>query len=209
MKWVYKTKVGEKGEVEKHKAKFVAKGYSQKQGIDYKEVFAPVARWDTIRCIVVVAALKGWNVFQLDVKSAFLHGELTETAYVDQPLGYEKKGEEHKVYRLHKSLYGLKQAPRVWYSKIEQHFLKEGFHKFPYEHTLFIKMDKEGNMLIVSLYVDDLIFTGNVSNTATFKVFKESMRELSRVSRCMLRKFSCRQQGSGKSNCARHKAVKK
>jgi hypothetical protein len=163
VKWIYKTKVNEKGEIEKHKARLVAKGYSQKYGIDYKEVFAPVARWDTIRCILAMAALREWSVFQLDVKSAFLHGELIETVYVEQPLGYVKKGAENKVYKLHKALYGLKQAPRAWYSKIEQYFTSEGFEKCPYEHTLFVKYDDKGNWLIVSLYVDDLIFTGNHS----------------------------------------------
>jgi hypothetical protein len=127
VKWIYKTKVNEKGEIEKHKARLVAKGYSQKYGVDYKEVFAPVARWDTIRCILAMAALREWSVFQLDVKSAFLHGELIETVYVEQPLGYVKKGAENKVYKLHKALYGLKQAPRAWYSKIEQYFTSEGF----------------------------------------------------------------------------------
>jgi transposase InsO family protein len=120
VKWVYKTKMNEKGEVEKYKARLVAKGYAQRYGTDYKEVFAPVARWDTIRSILAIAAINGWNVFQLDVKSAFLHGELTETVYVEQPLGYVMKGKEEQVYRLHKALYGLKQAPRAWYSKIEQ-----------------------------------------------------------------------------------------
>jgi hypothetical protein len=113
VKWIFKTKYNEQGRVEKHKARLVAKGYAQKYGTDYKEVFAPVAKWDTIRCILASAAIRGWYVFQLDVKSAFLHGELNETVYVEQPLGYVKKGSESKVYRLHKALYGLKQAPRA------------------------------------------------------------------------------------------------
>lgn len=86
----------------------MAKGYSQRHGVDFTEVFAPVARWDTIRTIIALAAIKGWSVFQLDVKSAFLHGELNETVYVDQPQGFEKKGEEDKVYELKKALYGLR-----------------------------------------------------------------------------------------------------
>lgn len=86
----------------------MAKGYSQRHGVDFTEVFAPVARWDTIRTIIALAAIKGWSVFQLDVKSAFFHGELNETVYVDQPQGFEKKGEEDKVYELKKALYGLR-----------------------------------------------------------------------------------------------------
>ncbi|PNX68054.1 hypothetical protein L195_g055961, partial [Trifolium pratense] len=125
VKWIYKTKLNERGEIEKYKARLVAKGYAQRYGTDYKEVFAPVARWDTIRSLLAIAASRGWDVFQLDVKSAFLHGELKETVYVEQPAGYVKAGREKQVYQLHKALYGLKQAPRAWYSKIEAYFIKE------------------------------------------------------------------------------------
>lgn len=118
VKWVFKTKLNENGEVDKYKARLVAKGYAQQYGVDYTEVFAPVARLDTIRLILALAAQNSWSVFQLDVKSAFLHGDLSEEVFVQQPLGYEKKGEEGKVYKLRKALYGLKQAPRAWYSKI-------------------------------------------------------------------------------------------
>ena len=88
VKWVFKTKLNEKGEVDKHKARLVAKGYKQKYGIDYTEVFAPVARQDTIRLVISLAAQNSWPIFQLDVKSAFLHGELQEQVFVDQPPGY-------------------------------------------------------------------------------------------------------------------------
>lgn len=108
VKWVFKTKLNEDGQVDKYKARLVVKGYAQKEGIDYDEVFAPVARWDTIRIMLAVAAQKGWTMYQLDVKSAFLYGELKEVVYVDQPEGFVKKGEEDKVYRLNKALYGLK-----------------------------------------------------------------------------------------------------
>ncbi|KAG7561531.1 Zinc finger CCHC-type superfamily [Arabidopsis thaliana x Arabidopsis arenosa] len=174
VKWVYKTKVNEKGEVDKFKARLVAKGYSQKHGVDYDEVFAPVARWDTIRMLLAEAAKRQWSVYQLDVKSAFLHGVLKETVFVEQPEGYEKTGEEHKVYKLHKALYGLKQAPRAWYSKIEEYFTKEGFTKCELEHTLFIKNESGGRILIISLYVDDLIFTGN--DSVMCEEFKASMK---------------------------------
>jgi len=94
VKWIYKTKLNEKGEVDKYKAKLVAKGYAHQHGIDYTEVFAPVARWDTIQMVLaLIAAQRKWKVYQLDVKSAFLHGKLDEDVYVEQPLGYEKKGE--------------------------------------------------------------------------------------------------------------------
>ncbi|GKC06953.1 retrovirus-related pol polyprotein from transposon TNT 1-94 [Tanacetum coccineum] len=161
VKWVYKTKYNENGEVEKYKARLVAKGYTQKCGIDYTEVFAPVARLETVRLVMSLAAQNDWVLFQLDVKSAFLHGELNEEVFIDQPPGYIKKGAEQKVYRLKKALYGLKQAPRAWYSRIESYFTKEGFKRCPYEHTLFVKAGERVKILIVCIYVDDLIFTGN------------------------------------------------
>jgi hypothetical protein len=174
VKWIFRTKLNEKGEVDKCKARLVVKGYAQRHGIDYSEVFAPVARWDTIRLILALAAQKGWTVFQLDVKSAFLHGELEEAVYVEQPEGYVSKGEEHKVLKLKKALYGLKQAPRAWYSRIEGFFMKEGFEKCSHEHTLFLKHTDGGKCLIISLYVDDLIYTGN--DVELCEKFKESMK---------------------------------
>ena len=173
VKWVYKTKLNENGEVDKYKARLVAKGYAQQHGVDYTEVFAPVARLDTIRLVIALAAQKGWSIYQLDVKSAFLHGELSEEVFVEQPRGYEIKGSEQKVYKLKKALYGLKQAPRAWYSRIESYFVKEGFVRCPHEYTLFIKTSAGGKILILSLYVDDLIFTGN--DESMFAEFKKSM----------------------------------
>lgn len=160
VKWVFKTKLNENGDIEKHKARLVVKGYAQRYGVDYTKVFAPVARLDIIHVILAVASQYGWEVFQLDVKSAFLHGELKEEVFVQQPERFIKKEEEEKVYKLKRALYGLKQAPRAWYSKIETYFLREGFKKCSSEHTLFTK-SVGGQILIISLYVDDLIFTGN------------------------------------------------
>lgn len=128
-------------------------------------MFAPVARWDTICPIIVVDAVKSWNIFQLDIKSTFLHGELNEEVFV--------QGEREKVSKLNKTLNGPKQAPRDWYSRIEAYFCQQGFEKCPYDHTLFVKDGKNDKLLIVSLYVDDRIFTGN--DESMFKQFKESM----------------------------------
>lgn len=113
VKWIFKTKFNKKGEIDKFKARLVAKGYYQKHGVDFYEVFAPVARWDTIRSILALAAERAWKVYQLDVKSAFLHGELEEDVYVKHPKGFEARDEPNKVYKLKKALYGLKQAPRA------------------------------------------------------------------------------------------------
>ena len=113
------------GSVQRNKARLVAKGYSKQPGIDYNETFAPVARLDTIRTLIAVAAQKDWLLHQLDVISAFLNGELEEDIYVEQPQGFIVNGEEHKVYKLNKSLYGLKQAQRAWYTQIDGYFLEK------------------------------------------------------------------------------------
>ena len=151
VKWIYKTKLNELGEVDKYKARLVVKGYTQEHGIDYTGVFAPVARMDTVRMIIAFASQKGWKLHRLYVKSVFLHGELKEDIFVEQPRGYGKRGSEHMVYKLKKALYGLKQASRAWFSRIEFYFIKEGFESSSSEHTLFVKR-KKGNILIVSIY---------------------------------------------------------
>lgn len=174
VKWIFKTKLNERGELDKFKARLVAKGFHQTQGVDFHEVFAPVARWDTIRVILALAAQRRWCVFQLDVKSAFLHGELAEDVYVEQPQGFESGDDAGKVYKLQKALYGLRQAPRAWYSRIEGYFAREGFRKCHCEHTLFVKAEK-GDVLIVSVYVDDLIYTS--SSETMIVEFKRSMEE--------------------------------
>nr|GEV87406.1 NB-ARC domains-containing protein [Tanacetum cinerariifolium] len=120
VKWVYKAKKNAKGEVKKYKARLVAKGYKQKHGIDYEEVFAPIARLETIRMIIVIAAQHKWKIHQMDVRSAFLNGLLEEEVYVEQPEGYVAKSQEGKVLRLKKALYGLKQAPRNSQSMIDE-----------------------------------------------------------------------------------------
>ncbi|CAA6656933.1 unnamed protein product [Spirodela intermedia] len=112
LKWVYKVKRDENGAVAKYKARLVVKGYAQRQGIDYDEVFAPVARLDTVRLLIALAAHEGWEVHHMDVKSAFLNGDLKEEVYVEQPAGFISTGNEHKVFKLKKALYDLHQAPR-------------------------------------------------------------------------------------------------
>lgn len=175
VKWVFRTKLNADGSINKHKARLVVKGYAQIFGVDYSDTFAPVARLDTIRLLLAIAAQKGWKVFQLDVKSAFLNGILQEEIYVEQPQGFVKEGEGDKVYLLRKALYGLKQAPRAWYSKIDEHLLNLGFVKSLSETTLYVKRNST-DILIVSLYVDDLLVTGN--NTDLIQNFKQEMMKV-------------------------------
>jgi Reverse transcriptase (RNA-dependent DNA polymerase) len=113
LKWVFKLKKDSEGRIVKLKARLVAKGYVQQHDIDFEEVFAPVARMETVRLIMAIAVQEGWLLHHMDVKSVFLNGDLKEEIYVTQPSGFEIKGQEHKVLKLHKALYGLKQAPRA------------------------------------------------------------------------------------------------
>eukprot|EP00253_Pinus_taeda_P018634 PITA_18634 len=174
VKWVYKTKCNAEGKIERHKARLVVKWYKQQYGRDYEETFAPVARMETVRAVLSIAAQKKWKVYQMDVKSTFLNGVLNEEVYIEQPLGYERKGQEHKVCRLKKVLYGLKQAPRAWYSRIYFYLLENEFDKCEGEPTVYIK-EKDGKILIVVLYVDDVIFTGN--DDYLIKNFKSVMKD--------------------------------
>jgi hypothetical protein len=151
------------GEVEKYKARLVAQGFSKQPGIDYNETFSLVARIDTVRMVLVIAAQNKWIMHQMDIKSAFLNGYLEEEVYVRQPPGYEIDKHRDKVYKLKKSLYGLKQASIVWYSRIDEYLISVGFIRSPSEPTLYTKVNQKGNILIVCLYVDDLIFTGDLS----------------------------------------------
>jgi hypothetical protein len=116
VKWVYKTKLNEKGEIEKQKVRLVARGFSQQPSIDYGESFAPVARLDIFRIFFAIEAQDKWPIYQMDVKSALLNGVLNEEVYVTQPPVFEVKTQEHRVYKLKKSLYGLKESLAVWFS---------------------------------------------------------------------------------------------
>ncbi|KAG8492723.1 hypothetical protein CXB51_010438 [Gossypium anomalum] len=176
VKWVFRTKTNSDGFLNKHKARLVVKGYSQQQGVDFFETFAPVARLDTIRFLFALAAQKQWKVHQLDVKSAFLNGFLKEEIFIEQPEGFEVSGEEHKVYRLKKALYGLKQVPRAWYDRIDACLSRLGFTKSISEPTLYVKKDENETLLIVSLYVDDLLVTG--SKDELIEDFKKQMQDI-------------------------------
>lgn len=172
LKWVFKMKKDPSGKIIKHKARIVAKGYVQKHGIDYEEVFAPVARIETVRLILALTGTNGWKVHHLDVKSAFLNGNLEEEVYVLQPQGYEKKEEPNKVLRLPKALYGLKQAPRAWNACLDRHLKSIGFTRCAHEYSVYTKRYDE-QALIVGVYVDDLIITGSCPKSV--QKFKKEM----------------------------------
>nr|GEX39448.1 zinc finger, CCHC-type [Tanacetum cinerariifolium] len=174
LKWVYKAKMDAKGKIIKYKARLVAKGYVQEQGIDFDEVFTPVARIKTVRLILALAAYHGWQVHHLDVKSVFLHADLTEEVYVTQPEGFIQQGNLRNVYKLTKALYGLRQAPRAWNMKLDQTLKSLDFKKCNLEQAVYTKRSKTFT-LIVGVYVDDLIITGTPRKE--LKVFKSQMEE--------------------------------
>jgi hypothetical protein len=156
-RWVFRNKMDEDGIVVRNKARLVAQGYSQEEGIDYDETFAPVARLEAIRIFLAYAAYKNFTVYQMDVKSAFLNGELQEEVYVHQPPGFQSSSNPNYVYRLDKALYGLKQAPRTWYDTLSKFLLMNNFTRGTIDSTLFLSKHK-GNIILVQIYVDDIIF---------------------------------------------------
>ncbi|GJU25937.1 retrovirus-related pol polyprotein from transposon TNT 1-94 [Tanacetum coccineum] len=163
LKWIYKVKLDEYGDVLKNKARLVAKGYRQEEGIDFEESFAPVARIEAIRIFIANAATKNMIIYQMDVKTAFLNGDLQEEVFVSQPEGFEDQENPTHVYRLKKALYGLKQAPRAWYDTLSKFLLANNFFKGVVDPTLFTRKSGK-HILLVQIYVDDIIFASTDHN---------------------------------------------
>ncbi|GJS92851.1 retrovirus-related pol polyprotein from transposon TNT 1-94 [Tanacetum coccineum] len=160
LKWIYKVKLDELGCILKNKARLVARGYRQEEGIDFEESFAPVARLEAIRIFLAFAAHMNMVVYQMDVKTAFLNGNLREEVYVSQPDGFVDKDNPNHVYKLKKALYGLKQAPRAWYDMLSSFLISQDFSKGSVDPTLFIR--REGKeLLLVQIYFDDIIFAAS------------------------------------------------
>jgi hypothetical protein len=179
LKWVFKLKKNEAGEVIKHKARLVARGFIQQEGIDFDDTYAPVARIESIRVLLALAAQKGWCVHHMDVKSAFLNGDLKEEVYVRQPPGHVIAGKENKVLRLWKALYGLRQAPRAWNAKLDDTLKEMGFHQSAYEAAVYTR-GKDDSILLVGVYVDDLVITG--VDESEVNAFKAQMMDTFQMS---------------------------
>ncbi|KAI3827321.1 hypothetical protein L1987_01394 [Smallanthus sonchifolius] len=178
-RWVFRNKQDERGIVVKNKARLVAQGYTQEEGIDYDEVFAPVARLEAIRIFLAYAASKNFMIYQMDVKSAFLYGKISEEVYVKQPPGFVDPAHPNKVLKLDKALYGLHQAPRAWYETLSGYLLSNNFRKGAIDQTLFIK-DEGGEILLVQTYVDDIIFGSTRKKLCKdFEVLMHSKFEMS------------------------------
>nr|GFA81218.1 hypothetical protein [Tanacetum cinerariifolium] len=167
LKWIYKVKLGELGGILKNKARLVARGYRQDEGIDFEESFAPVARLEAIRIFLVYAAHKNMVVYQMNVKITFLNGNLWEEVYVSQSDGFVDPDNPNHVYKLKKALYGLKQAPRVWYDMLSSFLISQDFSKGSVDPTLFICRN-ENDLILVQIYVDDIIFAASTPELGIF-----------------------------------------
>ena len=181
VKWVFKVKQDATGTVERFKARLVAKGFRQREGIDYNEVFAPVSKYTTLRAFLAMVAAKDLELHQLDVKTAFLNGELEEDIYIQQPPGYEQGGKD-TVCKLNRALYGLKQAPRQWHEKLKQALKAIGFIDSMADPGLFTKHNG-GESVFILTYVDDLLIAAATPDTVT------------KVKAALLRAFDARDMG--------------
>jgi len=158
--WLYKVKQDVDGSVEKHKAIFVARGFSQVEGIHYDETFALVARYSSIISMLALLAQMGWKIHQMDVKTTFPNGKIKEEVYIEQPEGFETFDHESHVCQLKRALYELKQTPHAWYTRIDNYLTGLGFKKSEADANLYSIVVK-GKFLIIILYVNDLMLTGD------------------------------------------------
>jgi hypothetical protein len=170
--WFYMTKSATDGQISRYKAKLVSKGFQQVHGIDYGETFAPVVKMDSIQLALAIVATKGWKFHQMDMKNAFLHGDLSEEIYMEQPQGFMH--DSSLVCRLKKSLYGLKQALRAWYAKMDSYMLSQKFVRFKSDSNVYMLRTVDSLLLLV-MYVDDLLITG--CSTSTIVVVKRILHD--------------------------------
>lgn len=155
-KWLFKIKQRADGSIDRHKARFVVRGYSQVEGIDYDETFAPVGRFGSLRVLLAIAVQEELEIHMMDVDAAFLNGIINEDIYITQPEGFINSKHPDHVCKLKKSLYGLKQAPRVWNSTLDNHLKRNGFNKINSDPCIYVRFDQRGRCIIF-IYVDDLL----------------------------------------------------
>ncbi|GJY24719.1 zinc finger, CCHC-type containing protein [Tanacetum coccineum] len=181
-KWIFKRKMKVDGTIDKFKARLVIQGFRQKEGIDYFDTYALVARITTIRLLLALAAIHNLVIHQMDVKKAFLNGDLEEEVYMKQPKGFVMPGNEHKICKLVKSLYSLKQAPKQWHQKFDEVVLSSGFLLNQSDKCVYSKFDSSGKGVIICLYVDDMLIFGTdqnqVDKTKKFLSSRFSMKDM-------------------------------
>jgi hypothetical protein len=156
-KWVFRNKQNENGVILRNKARLVAQGYTQVEGLDFDETFAPVARLEAIQILLAHATSHNIKLYQMDVKSAFLNDKINELVYVEQPPSFEDSKKPNYVYKLSKALYDLKQAPHAWYERLQNFLVSKGFKIRKVDTTLFTNKI-EDDLFICQIYVDDIIF---------------------------------------------------
>ena len=186
-KWVYAKKDGfpDKDDV-RYKARLVAKGYAQTEGVDYNEVFSPVVKHSSIRILLALVAQMDMELVQLDVKTAFLHGDLEEEIYMTQPKGFEVVGEENMVCKLEKSLYGLKQSPRQWYKRFDKFIMGLKYTRSKYDHCVYFRKLQDGSFIYLLLYVDDML------------IASKSQKEIEKLKTQLNREFEMKDLGEAK-----------
>ena len=172
-RWVYRFKFNPDGSIERPKSRVVAQGFTQHFGVDYKETFAPVAKMSTVKVLLSVAANHGWSLSQMDVKNAFLHGELEEEVYMKIPPGHPLCGDPSRVCKLNKSIYGLKQSPRAWHAKLSSTLEDLGFTRSSADSSLYVQTGQTEKLMVL-IYVDDLIITG--SNADSIAALKKKLQ---------------------------------
>jgi len=187
-KWVYKVKneldkIG--NNTTRHKARLCFMGNRQIKGLDFNKTFAPVAKFTTIRCILAMTAANGWELHQMDVKTAFLNGDLDEEVYMEQPEGYVDPTYPDNVCRLLQALYGLKRAPKMWYAKLDAFLKSQGFDNLDPDACLYLQMD-DGEIIIFLVYVDDLLLVGS------------SMKAINKIKNALRKRFEMKDLGEAK-----------
>jgi hypothetical protein len=158
-KWVFKNESNEDGAMTRNRARLVAQGYTQGEGLNLNETFAPIVKLEAVRLLLGIACTIKFKLFQMDVRNAFLNEYLQEEVYVEQPKGFVEPGFPNHVYKLNNALYGLKQAPRVWYEKLIQFLINQGYRKGESDKTLFVK-ENGGKIMIAQIYGDNILFGG-------------------------------------------------
>ena len=181
--WIYKIKTRSDGSIEHYKTCLVVKGFTHEYGIDYEETFAPVIRISSIRTLLAVVVASKWDLFQMDVKNAFLNGDLSEEVYMQPPSGLSV--ESNKVCRLWRALYGLEQAPWAWFAKFSSTIFRSGYTVSPYDSALFLHCTDKGTILLL-LYMDDMIITGDhlsgIQELKNFLSHQFEMKDLGHLS---------------------------